>query len=725
MGLGVSVCVAATAAVVALKVHAVTSGPVPALAARQETVTAEVVLTGDPRIRPHRGGVARRDTAIAEARMAAVNAPGERFSVDVPVLLLGSGDSWAALLPSQRLRVHGRLAVAEPGELTAAVMFVRGPPEPLSEPSALQRAAGALRAGLREASDVLPADQRGLLPGLVTGDVSRMDEQVTRDFKDAGLSHLTAVSGTNLALIAAAALAVARLAGMSLRVRAVVAVVAMLAFAVVARPSPSVLRALVMGTVAAVALGSGRSRDGLTALSATVLGLILFDPGLARQYGFALSVFATGGILVLAPRWRDRLAVRVPALLAEALAVPAAAQIAVLPLLVLMSGRLDAAAIPANLLAEPAVAPATVLGFAAAIVAPVSMDLARLVVRPAGLAAGWIIAVAEHAARLPLATASWPGGLPGLALLAAVAAAALLLLRHRMGRRVAVALAAGALLAVLVVVPVAVSWPPPGWLLVVCDVGQGDAMAVSAGQGKAVVVDAGPEPGAVDRCLSDLGVRQVPLMVLTHPHLDHVGGLPGVLRGRSVGGVVMSPERVPAGEAARVSWQLKARRIPEGVTPPGTRWRFGPAELTVLAPPPGVPPEGAGEGAIANNGSVVLLARWFDRRGAVVGSALLAGDLENEAQADLLRRGVPRVDVLKVPHHGSSRQDPAFLGATHARAALISVGAVNDYGHPAPLTLRRLAWLGMRTYRTDLSGDLAVVSTGGRLAIVARGPRPP
>ncbi|MEU6430489.1 ComEC/Rec2 family competence protein [Microbispora sp. NPDC046973] len=769
VALAVLASVAVTAVVTAFTVHRVTTGPVPDMARRDVTVTAEAEITDDPRIRPHQGGVSRRETAVVRARMLLVSAARERYSVDVPVVLLGPADGWRPILPSQRVRVRGRLGPAEPGEPVAAVMLVRGPPEPIGTPSAVQRAAGVLRAGLREASDVLPDDQRGLLPGLVVGDVSHLDEEVRLDLATAGLGHLTAVSGTNLAIVAGAVLVLGRFAGLPLALRAVVAVVAMIAFSVVARPSPSVLRALVMGTVAAVALGTGRTRDGVAALSATVLGLVVFDPGLARQWGFALSVFATGGILVLAPRWRDRLtARRVPRLLAEALAVTAAAQAAVTPLLVLMSGRLDLAAIPANLLAEPAVAPATVLGFGAAVIAPVSMDLARLLVRPAGWAVGWIIAVAQRAADLPFASAEWLGGGAGLAALAAAAVAGWLVLRGRARRRLVAALAAGALLAGLVAMPVVSPWPPPGWLLVVCDVGQGDALALAAGPGRAVVVDTGPQPGPADRCLRALGVRQVPLVVLTHPHLDHVGGLPGVLRRRAVGAVVVSPSRVPEGEAGRVSAQLRTARIPEWQATPGMRWRFGPSEITVLAPEPGVAPQGPGEGATANNASVVLLVRWSGpptargdpptasaaaqgaaaapgmpkaqgtqgaqgataglgtppASGPILGAALLAGDLETEAQEALVRRGLPRVDVLKVPHHGSSRQAPSFLSATGARAALISVGAVNDYGHPAPLTLRRLRLLGMRPYRTDLSGDIAVVATRNGLAVVVRGKEP-
>jgi competence protein ComEC len=186
-----------------------------------------------------------------------------------------------------------------------------------------------------------------------------------------------------------------------------------------------------------------------------------------------------------------------------------------------------------------------------------------------------------------------------------------------------------------------------------------------------------------------------------------------------VGAVVVSPGRKPEGESARVSADLRRREIPEWVVLPGTRWRFGPAELTVLGPDPrpeaGGLPRGPGEGSEANNASVVIHVRWAS------GSALLSGDVETEAQAALLRRGLPAVDVLKVPHHGSNRVDPAFFAATHAKAALISVGAGNDYGHPAPQTVAALTWLGMRVYRTDRQGDLAVVARDGHLAVVPRG----
>ncbi|GAA3312695.1 ComEC/Rec2 family competence protein [Nonomuraea dietziae] len=709
-------CMAATSAGVAFRVHAVTTGPVAELAARGAVVHAEIVLTGDPKVRQAQAAF-RGESVVVEATLESLDTPTGRLAVHTPVVVFGSGSRWRPLLPSQRLRVAGRLGGAEPGELVGAVLLVRGPPTVLSEPSGLQSMAGLLRAGLRAATDGLPPDQRGLLPGLVVGDVSRMDPEVSADFKEAGLSHLTAVSGANLAIVAGAVVALSRLAGLPLAVRAGLAALAMLAFAVVARPSPSVLRALLMGLVGAIALGTGRPRDGVAALSATVLLLMLFDPGLAREYGFALSVCATGGILLLAPGWRDRMAVRMPRWAAEAIAVPAAAQAAVTPVLVLMAGQLQLVAVPANLLAGPAVAPATVLG--------VRGSAGGAVVHGGGqaprAARGLRGRLDHHRGRARRPRAAGRAPLARRAHRAAPARGGpsrwrCRCLRRAGARMIVLTVGTAGLAAVLVAGPVIAPWPPARWLLVACDVGQGDALAIAAGPGRAVVVDTGPDPTLADRCLRDLGVHEVPLVILTHPHRDHVGGLDGIFRsGRRVGAVIVSPGRAPAHESARISAALGRKGIAEWVASPGARWRFGPSELIVVGPAAGAVPGGSGEGSVINNESVVMLVRW------AAGSILLSGDVETEAQAELLRAGLPPADLLKVPHHGSARQDARFLAATGARAALISVGADNGYGHPAPPTLGMLHRLGMRVYRTDQSGALAVIDQSGRLAVVSRG----
>ncbi|WP_307799393.1 ComEC/Rec2 family competence protein [Actinomadura nitritigenes] len=695
----VLVCVAASATGVAFRATAVGTGPVRALARVGGTAAAEAVLTGDPQARKAGG----RPMVIVRARVEAV----ERARVRVPVLLIAHDPRWLGLLPSQRVRLRGRFEKPRGAELLAAVVIVRGPPALLGGPSAVQRAAESVRARLRAAVDRLPPDQRGVLPGMVDGDTSRLDPALAEDFRTAGLSHLLVVSGANLAIVIGAVLWLCRVAGLGRRRAPPVAAVAVAAFVLVARPDPSVLRATVMGLVALLALFTGRSRQGVPALRAAVLLLVLIDPELARSYGFALSVLATAGLLVLAPPWRERLARRLPGPFADALAVAAAAEVAVAPVLVMLSGEVGVVSLFANLLAAPAVAPATLLGALGTAIEPVSPPLARLTVRPAGLAVGWIIWIARTAAALPYATIPWAGGGLGAVTLLMAGGIAVLILRHPGLRTAAVAAMAGVLIAVVVLRITAPGWPPPGWQMVACDVGQGDALALAAGPGRAVVVDTGPAPAPVDRCLSRLRVKEVPLLVLTHPHADHIGGTSGVRHGRTVRQVVRTS--LTDGAENRFIGGLPSRPALAG-----RQWRVGDLTLLILAPlatGPALSPQD--DGTTINNASVVLVAR---RPGF---SALLAGDVETDAQR-ILETSVPRVQVLKVPHHGSRSQDPRFLAAAHAAISLVSVGRDNDYGHPAPSTLALLHRLHTQVHRTDQDGDIAIVRTRTGIAAVPR-----
>ncbi|MQY02758.1 ComEC/Rec2 family competence protein [Actinomadura macrotermitis] len=696
-------CAAASAGGTGLRMSAVGNGPVRELARHSGRAVAEAVVTGDPQVR--RGG--GRPMVIVRARAVLVTEHGRRIRVRVPVLLIAADPRWGDLVPSRRVRFSGRFEAPRGAGLLGAVVLVRGPPAVLGPPSAVQRAAGRVRSRLRQAVRHLPPAQRGVLPGMVVGDTSRLDPDLAEDFRVAGLTHLLVVSGANLAIVIGAVLGLCRCAGLGRRYAPPLAAVAVLVFVVIARPEPSVLRATVMGMIGLLAFFSGRPRQGVPALGAAVLLLVLIDPALARSYGFALSVLATAGLLLLAPPWRDRLRRRMPGPLADALAVAAAAQVAVAPVLVMLSGEIGVVSVVANLLAAPAVPPATLLGALGAVTAPVWPPAAEVVVWPAGLAVGWIVWVARTAAALPYATVPWrQGGLGALGLLAA-GGVAVLVLRSRRLRLLAAAALAGVFAAVVALRAVAPGWPPPGWLMVACDVGQGDALALAAGPGRAVVVDAGPDPRPVDACLHRLGVRDVPLLVLTHPHADHIDGVPGVRRGCTVRMVLTTP-RGP-GRETRFTGGLTT-----GFAQAGARWSVGDLSLSVLGPPPsGARLTPADDGTTINNASVVLVAR---RPGF---SALLAGDAEEEAQRSLAD-GVPPVQVLKVPHHGSRSQDRGFLAAAHAAISIVSVGRDNDYGHPSRSTLDLLERIGTRVHRTDREGDIAVVRTRGGLAVVSR-----
>jgi competence protein ComEC len=700
-----------------MRVAALHSSIVDELAREGAATRLTAVVTADPVW--HSGttaGSSQRgnDTVIVAARLVRLNARGRDLTARLPVLVLAVDREtlgrWHGLLPGQRVRTAGVLRPPRPGQALAAVVLARSPPDLVGRPPALQRAAGVLRAGLRAAADGLPAGPRGLLPGLVLGDTSGMPPQLVDDFRTAGLTHLNAVSGANVAIVVGFVLLVARWLGVRGRWLPLLGGLAMVGFVVLARPQPSVLRAALMGGVALLALASGRRRVSLAALSAAVLVLVLADPWLSRSYGFVLSVLATGALVVLAPGWTAALRARgLPTGWAAALAVPLAAQAVCAPVVAMLSGQLSLVAVPANLLVAPAVAPATVLGVLATVLSVASPAAAGWVATVGGAPAWWIVEVAQRSASAPLAAVGWSSSAPAAACLAGLTVVLVAVVR-RIGARPRLALAATVLVVIGLAVPAtSPGWPPPGWVMVACDVGQGDALVLSGGVAGAVVVDAGPDPRLVDRCLRRLGVRRVPVVVLSHLHADHVEGLPGVLRGRQVGEVVIGPYGEPAAEHARVLAWARSAQVPVRVADTGERMYVGPLSWQVLWPTRII----EGEGSAPNNASLVLLA---DDAGVRM---LLTGDVEPPAQRALLARwGAGPVDVLKVAHHGSAYQSPELLPAVRPRVALISVGAQNDYGHPARSTLRALQRWGVLVRRTDRDGTVAVVGPSGRLRVV-------
>jgi len=534
-------------------------------------------------------------------------------------------------------------------------------------------------------------------------------------------------------------LVVLALAG-TLRVRGrwrfVMGLVTILGFVALVRPDPSVVRAATMGVIALMPMLFGGRVRATASLCAAVLVLVLLDPWLATSYGFGLSVLATAGLIAgavrLAARLRAGLPPGLPSWLIEAVAVTTCAQIAVAPLLAAMGGSLGPAALPANVLASFAVAPATALGVASALLGSVSPPGAHGIAWLAAAPTQWIAWTAHLCAGLPSGTWAAPAGLTGAGVVIGSFAVAwgTWRIRHRLRRRVRgvgqvlgarprTAVTAITLTTFLVYVGPAhrgvSSWPPEGWVFVACDVGQGDALVLRTADEEAVVVDAGPDPRAVDRCLSDLGVRVVSLLILTHFHADHVEGVPGVLRHRKVGAIEVSPLSEPADGVRRVADWARGSGVPTRVAVVDEVGRIGDLQWQVLWPRRLI----RGQGSDPNNSSIVLLARTGGLR------ILLTGDIEPAAQAAL--RHDPRhaaelshLDVVKVPHHGSRHQDPASAAAWRPALAVISVGEGNDYGHPAAPTIASYESVGATVVRTDQRSDIAVVPDAAGVRVVTR-----
>jgi competence protein ComEC len=683
------VCVAAVAGSCAWRLAALESSPVRSLAEQRSTAAVDAVVRSDPR-RFSRFG---NDSAVVRLdvqRLTIGQSAGETLSGHFPVVAFVR-DVGVDLVVGRRITAYGRL---EPSRETDCVAILQVKQRsPAVAGAWWWSGAERVRAGVRHAVRHGPSDARALIPALVDGDDGALRQQVRDEFQRTGLTHLLAVSGTNLTIVLALALAVARASGLGRRRLLGFGFLAVVGFVLLARPDPSVVRAAAMGTVGLVAVVVG-GRGGLRTLSTAVLGLLFVDPWLSRSAGFVLSVCATFGILVAAHPLAARFSRWMPRWLALTFAVPLAAQWACLPAIVALSGQISVVGIAANVLVAPLVAPATIAGLLGGL-----LDLVwgGLSVIPGSVAGGIgvaILTVAHVAAGFAGAVIPWRAHWWVLVLAMPPVGYGLWRVADR--PMVIVGLAIG--LSLGLVRPPQVGWPPDGWLMVACDVGQGDATVVRVGPGSALLVDAGPDPLTVDGCLRRLHVKRLPIVVITHTHADHLNGWAGAVRGRIVG-------RVLHGSSGGPGTSVVA----------GDGFHLGSLDIETVWPPIGAVAPDRADGTAMNNSSVVMRVTI---RGVVL---LLAGDVETEAQEAIVSSAMRiDADVLKFPHHGSARQSTEFLRSVGASVATISVGEGNDYGHPDPEALKMLTKGGTAWRRTDRDGDIAIALGDGRIRVVTR-----
>ncbi|MHA6667914.1 ComEC/Rec2 family competence protein [Homoserinimonas sp. A447] len=645
---------------------------------------------------------------------------GSEFTASAPVLVFGAAETPVGI--GAELQLTGTLGQADHAGNVAFLFFLTDDASVERGPPWLIRATGGLRDGFRDLATSLPGDGGDLLPGLAIGDTGAVTESLDSAMKASSLSHLTAVSGANCAVIIALVVFGGSAIGLSRSVRIGAALVVLAGFVVLVTPEPSVLRASVMAALVLAGLASGRPLRGLPVLGLAVTVLLVMDPWLARNFGFVLSVCATAGLLLFAAPLARALSRWVPLPLALLVAVPAAAQLACQPVLILLTPSIPTYGVLANILAAPAASVATVLGLIACVTAPVFAPLGAVMAQVAWLPSAWIAAVASFFSALPGASLPWLSGVAGVALCLLAGALALLAWLLPAGRAGKWRAAASAGLVLLVVAYVGVAGgeqlrrrvaPPADWAVAACDVGQGDAMLVRS-SGQVALIDTGPEPGLLDECLSTLGVAHIDVLVLTHFDLDHVGGSMAVA-GRA--------DRVLVGPSAgqdddRVVQQLADAGAAVEQVAGGNTGTLGELRWDVLWPPArlgGIEP--------GNDASVVL--QFTPASGCEHGcfTGVFLGDLGEESQgrmlgaANLGGAGLAGVDLVKVSHHGSRDQNSRLYETLRATVGLIGVGADNDYGHPTEQTLDLLGATGTEVVRTDRSGLALISLRGGELVL--------
>ncbi len=598
---------------------------------------------------------------------------------------------------------------------------------PRNSPRAL---AAKMRLRLERAMQAaLPEPAASLASGIVMGRDGTMPRDLTEAFRETGLAHFVAVSGSNIALVTALAfLLFVPLLGRNWAT--LPAATSLVFYVFLAGAEETVVRAGIMALIVLVGFWLGRPRSGLAALAAAAILMTAAQPRLALEAGFQLSVASTAGLIVFGPWIQYGLAwltaklggaAVVPSLLLQVIALSLAAWVAALPVIWVTFGQISLIGPLVNIPTVPVFALAFWLSGAAAI--------AGALWEPAGWAIGlaayyplaFIIWMAEAGASVPRAAVAVPRFGAEAALLATVALGALGWPAYRYlapritppatrgnvartVRATALAGGAGALVAAIVAVSV---WPVrgPGELhITVLDVGQGDAILVTTPHGERVVVDGGPSGIVLARELGDVlphWQRGIAAAVLTHPDADHVGGLPALLDRFHVQQVYDGG----AGHDTAIFERFKEAAGARQTLRRGDVFEVDGVRFETIWPRPGA------LGGPRNSASVVLRVTYGDA------TILLTGDIEETAQQALMASGGIDAHVLKVPHHGASTNAGGFFEAAGAGVTVISAGKGNRFGHPAEETLAGLA--GRAVLRTDVHGRVTIVSDGTSIRVRA------
>jgi len=557
---------------------------------------------------------------------------------------------------------------------------------------------------VRDVAPGLKGERRGLVLGFVLGEDEGLSPALRQDFRRSGLYHLLAVSGQNVAFLVAGVLGLAWLCGIPRRYGEIAALAAICAYVLVVGWQPSVVRAAVAGVLASLAWLAARPRDRWYFLLLGAIVLLVWNPQVIYDAGFQLSFAAVAAIFLAAKPLERRLqGYPLPPPLRPVIAVSAVCSLATAPIMLLEFGKVPVYGVLANALVEPVVALVLLVGLACALIAPLVAPAAQALAFINGLLVSYIGLCARAVAALPGAqvmSARLLELLPYAVLLALTP----FLRRPRLPRLL--------VLATLVFVslwfwngrPRPVPGPPRGLRVTFLDVGQGDSTLLQTKSG-AVLVDAGPPEANVASQLRRLGVRRLQALFLTHPQRDHVGGAADVLAKLDVG-EVLDPG-IPSTDSYELAArdEAHAKRVPIRLARAGQQFALGALRLRILWPQGDPPAE-----SDSNESAIVTLASF----GAT--DFLLPSDAESSVTLPL---GLGPIEVLKVAHHGSSDDGlPELLARLHPQVAAISVGLNNDYGHPTPSTLAALAASpGLRTYRTDLQGQIVVETDGHDLVV--------
>ena len=548
---------------------------------------------------------------------------------------------------------------------------------------------------------------KALVLGLTDGDTALLPQFLADQLKALSLTHLNAVSGTNCSIVLAMVLLIAKQLALPRLARGLLAGAGLVLYLVLVGDQPSVLRAAMMAIIMLVGLVGGQRYRPVHLLALGVVCLLLIQPELASSLGLALSAAATLGVLEFAPRMSTWLGKWLPEWLALAIAVALTAQVFCLPLLVSLQSQFSLLCLVANILAEPVVPFITVLGAMGALLCWVCPPLAPAAFWFASIGAQFLVVLCDWLTSYDL-NLNWPGGGWGFVLALALLLAIFASISQRGSiRRWGLSVAALMVIAIvprfLLTLPTG-SFPIADWFYVACDVGQGDGTVIRS-RGKVVVIDVGREPIKINRCLKRLGVTRISLLVLTHFDLDHVGGLAGAISGRHVDRALVTDFVDPRPGAFITNMQLARRGIPMVHGYFGVTGRVGDFSWLALSPH-----KGGADSADSNDGSVSMY--FTNGRVGIFTMADLPATGQRRLMAEKGQWWQPEFrklpTILKLSHHGSADQEPAFIRWVGPDISTVSVGVGNPYGHPTDRALAMLRAFSSVTLRTDKMGSISI-----------------
>lgn len=689
----------------------------PGRAVASEPRTWRAFATSTPTSPRSQSRFGDNQTLQLNAIVTAIETGASSLHLTVPVRITGPASELEQVVIGSQLEFNGH--AKELPSASSAAYRIAAHDIRVSPPHPILAFTHTLRAGLQREARQHTGWGSELIPGLAVGDTTLVSEELDSAMKTSSLSHLTAVSGANCAIITGIILALGSVLRWRRWLRIALASTFLASFVVLVTPEPSVLRAAVMSFVAMVAVLASRKGSGVPVLGLAILVLLILDPWQAQHLGFVLSVLATAGIVMFTEPIAQVFRRFLPSWLALVIAVPVAAQLTCQPAIILLQPTLPTFGVLANILAAPAAPIATVVGLIACVLVWLVPPLGAFATWLTWFPASYIAAIAQFFAAVPVAQLPWLDGWVGALLLATLTAAVILAFfrpsRVAVARRgtqsgetwrwIVASLSVSVLLAIAVVRP-ATTWMllPKDWRIFMCDVGQGDAVLVRGSAG-IMLIDTGINPELVKDCLDVAGVHTVDLLVVSHDDRDHAGGLPGIVS--RVTNALVSP--AVSDEPRLVLTPLVTAHVPTQIATRGMRGTLGDLNWQVLAP--------AANASLhtTNDASVVV------RIDAPELSALFLGDLGEDAQERLMRdQPLNPVDVVKVSHHGSADQSAELYARLGATFGLVSVGENNGYGHPTPSLLASLQDARTAVIRTDTEGAIAIArDRGGRWRVWA------